>query len=226
MNIGQVLETHLGWAAAELGYKAATPVFNGATENQIVEQLDKAALPNTGKMELYDGRTGDRFSILDDRDMGYTLGAADYLTKPIERERLIAVLERYCPRGETSRVLVVDDDPEAREMVRRALEKDGWMVSEAADGREGLEALRQARPNAILLDLMMPEMDGFAFVSQLQSDPANRSIPVIVVTAKDITQEDRDRLNGYVQRIIQKSPIGKDEILREVRGLVASATGG
>jgi signal transduction histidine kinase/CheY-like chemotaxis protein/tetratricopeptide (TPR) repeat protein len=165
-------------------------------------------------------------SILDDRDMGYTLGAADYLTKPIERERLIAVLERYCPRGETSRVLVVDDDPEAREMVRRALEKDGWMVSEAADGREGLEALRQARPNAILLDLMMPEMDGFAFVSQLQSDPANRSIPVIVVTAKDITQEDRDRLNGYVQRIIQKSPIGKDEILREVRGLVASATGG
>jgi CheY-like chemotaxis protein len=73
---------------------------------------------------------------------------------------------------------------------------------------------------------MMPEMDGFAFVSRLQSDPANRSIPVIVVTAKDITQEDRDRLNGYVQRIIQKSPIGKDEILREVRGLVASATGG
>jgi CheY-like chemotaxis protein/two-component sensor histidine kinase len=165
-------------------------------------------------------------SILDDRNLGYTLGASDYLTKPIDRDRLVAVLEKHCPQRGTSRVLIVDDDPEARGMARRMLEKDGWAISEAANGREGLEALQEERPDAILLDLMMPEMDGFAFVSQLQNSPDLRSIPVIVVTAKDITQEDRDRLNGYVQRIIQKSPVGRDEILHEVRSLVASATGG
>jgi signal transduction histidine kinase/CheY-like chemotaxis protein len=165
-------------------------------------------------------------SILDDRNLGYTLGAADYLTKPIDRDRLIAVLERYCPRQGTGRILVVDDDPEARALARRTLEKEGWMVEEASNGREGLEALTRGRPDAILLDLMMPEMDGFAFVSQLQKAPEYQAIPVIVVTAKDITQDDRDRLNGYVQKIIQKSPVGRDEILNEVRSLVESAAGG
>jgi CheY-like chemotaxis protein len=165
-------------------------------------------------------------SILDDRNLGYTLGASDYLTKPIDRERLVSVLEKHCPQRQSSRVLIVDDDPEARGMARRVLEKDGWTIREAGNGREGLEALEGERPDAILLDLMMPEMDGFAFVSQLQHDPELRSIPVIVVTAKDITQEDRQRLNGYVQRIIQKSPVGREEILHEIRSLVAGAIGG
>ncbi len=165
-------------------------------------------------------------SILDDQNLGYTLGASDYLTKPIDRDRLIAVLEKLCPQPETSRILVVDDDPEARMLARRTLEKEGWTVVEAGNGKEGLEAIQACRPDAILLDLMMPEMDGFAVVSQLQSDPALQMIPVIVVTAKDITQDDRDRLNGYVQRIIQKTPVGRDEILNEVRSLVTSATSG
>jgi CheY-like chemotaxis protein len=165
-------------------------------------------------------------SILDDKNLGYTLGAADYLTKPIDRDRLLAVLERHCPRPATSRILVVDDDPEARALARRTLEKEGWAVIEAGTGREGLAALEGARPDAILLDLMMPEMDGFAFVAQLRTEPAYQGIPVIVVTAKDITQEDRDRLNGSVQTIIQKSPVGRDEILRQVRRLVESAAGG
>jgi signal transduction histidine kinase/CheY-like chemotaxis protein/tetratricopeptide (TPR) repeat protein len=162
-------------------------------------------------------------SILDDTNLGYTLGASDYLTKPIDRDRLIASLDRLCRLRETSRVLIVDDDPEAREMARRILEKEGCEIEEAGNGREGLAAVRASRPGAILLDLMMPEMDGFAFVTELQNDPALRSIPVIVVTAKDITEEDRRRLNGYVQKIIQKSPVGRDEILRDVRDLVTSA---
>jgi CheY-like chemotaxis protein len=163
-------------------------------------------------------------SILDDRNLGYTLGASDYLTKPIDRERLRAVLEKHCPSGQTGRVLVVDDDPEARAMARWVLEKEGWVVVEAATGTEGLAVLETERPDAILLDLMMPEMDGFAMVAALQREPGLRSIPVIVVTAKDITAEDRARLNGSVQTIIQKSPVGTEALLATVRSLVASAT--
>jgi CheY-like chemotaxis protein/nitrogen-specific signal transduction histidine kinase len=160
-------------------------------------------------------------TIVDDKNLGYALGAAEYLNKPIDRERLLTLLEKYRPEIHTGSVLVVEDDAATREMLRRLLEKEGWQVTEAENGRVGLERLEKHAPNVILLDLMMPEMDGFAFVEELQKGPLRRSIPVIVITAKDVTVEDRLRLNGYVEKILEKGAFSREELLREVRDLVA-----
>jgi GAF domain-containing protein/CheY-like chemotaxis protein len=159
-------------------------------------------------------------TIVDDKNLGYALGAADYLTKPIDRERLTAVLGKY---RRDQPVLVVDDDPEVRSLVRRMLEPAGFTVVEAENGRAALERLREVKPTVILLDLMMPEMDGFAFVSEFRRHDAWRGIPIVVVTAKDLTREDRERLNGYVQKILMKGAHGRDELLADVRELVAAS---
>ncbi|MFZ5450901.1 MAG: response regulator [Thermodesulfobacteriota bacterium] len=159
-------------------------------------------------------------TIVDDKNLGYALGAADYLTKPIQRDRMLAVLEKYCHPGEPSMVLVVEDDPETREVIRRLLEKTGIEVMEAENGRVALERLAERQPGLILLDLMMPEMDGFQFVDHLRQHEAWRAIPIVVVTAKDLTGEDRLRLNGYVAEIIQKDAKGQEELLAEVSKMV------
>ena len=126
-------------------------------------------------------------TIVDDRNLGYALGAADYLTKPIDRERLIAVLARYRPERP---ILVVDDDPALRELLRRTLEREGYAVVEAADGRSALARIEERVPGLILLDLMMPHMNGFELLTELRARPEWRGIPVVVVTAKDLTPED------------------------------------
>jgi len=156
-------------------------------------------------------------SMLDDRDIGYALGAADYLTKPIDRDQLVQAVRRF-RRGSAPRpVLVVEDDAPTREVVRRSLERDGWIVSEAENGRVALESLARAVPDIILLDLMMPEMDGFQFVAELRRSEAGRRIPVVVVTAKEITAEDRERLNGQVRRIFHKGSFSREELAAEIR---------
>ena len=161
-------------------------------------------------------------TIVDDRNQGYTLGAADYLTKPIDRGRLLAVLHKYRRDGAPCPALVVEDDPVSRQLLRAVLEKDGFSVSEAQNGRVALERLAAQRPAVILLDLMMPEMDGFEFVAELRQHQEWRSIPVVVVTAKDLTPDERLRLNGYVEKVIAKGAYSRDAVLREVRDLVAS----
>jgi signal transduction histidine kinase/CheY-like chemotaxis protein len=156
-------------------------------------------------------------TMVDDKDMGHALGAADYLPKPIDRERLSALLRKYqCHPGP---VLIVEDDPATREMMRRTLEQDGWLVVEAENGRIGLKRVGENPPGLILLDLMMPEMDGFEFVAELRKVDAWRGIPVVVVTAKDITAEDRLRLNGNVKKIFQKAALTREELAREIRTL-------
>jgi len=159
-------------------------------------------------------------TIVDDKNLGYALGASDYLTKPIDRERLVAVLRQH--RRDLP-VLVVDDDDEVRQILRRMLEPEGYAVVEARDGREALERLRDVSPSVILLDLMMPEMDGFEFVAEFRRHEAWRAIPIVVVTAKDLSRDDRERLNGHVQKILQKGTHGRDELLGEVRELVAAS---
>jgi CheY-like chemotaxis protein len=159
-------------------------------------------------------------TIVDDKNLGYALGAADYLTKPIDRERLVTVLDQH--RRDLP-VLVVDDDATVRQLLRRMLESEGYAVLEADNGRAALGALAEARPSVILLDLMMPEMDGFEFVAELRRHEPWRAIPVIVITAKDLSRDDRDRLNGYVHKILQKGTHGRDELLAEVRELVTAS---
>src|SRR5262249_57647016 len=111
-------------------------------------------------------------------------------------------------------VLLIDDDDIVRRAVRLALEPIGWRVTEAENGLRALQALSGARPDAIILDLMMPKMNGFEFLDELRSRADLRDIPVVVITAKDLTDADRSRLNGGVERIIEKSE--RDEMLRRL----------
>jgi CheY-like chemotaxis protein/anti-sigma regulatory factor (Ser/Thr protein kinase) len=159
-------------------------------------------------------------TIVDDKNLGYALGASDYLTKPIDRERLVTVLKQY--RRDLP-VLVVDDDVEVRQLFRRMLEPEGYTVVEAPNGRAALERLRDVSPSVILLDLMMPEMDGFEFVAEFRRHEAWRAIPIVVVTAKDLSHDDRERLNGHVQKILQKGTHGREQLLAEVRELVSAS---
>jgi CheY-like chemotaxis protein len=160
-------------------------------------------------------------TIVDDQQMGYALGAADYLTKPVDWRRLASVLQKYDCGQLPRSVLVVEDDAATRAMWRRMLENAGWMVTEASSGCDGLTRLAERRPALILLDLMMPEMDGFQFVEKVRSHNAWRTIPIVVVTAKDLTEDDRRRLNGYVEQILQKGTYSREALLRELRDLVA-----
>src|SRR5262249_32298640 len=125
-------------------------------------------------------------TIVDDHNKGYALGATDYLTKPIDRDRLTAVLRPYAHHARTWQALIVDDEPDARTLLRLMLESHGWRVAEAANGKEALVAVASHAPELILLDLMMPEMDGFEFLDELRRKPEWRNLPVVVVTAKDL----------------------------------------
>ncbi|MBZ5586790.1 MAG: response regulator, partial [Acidobacteriia bacterium] len=161
-------------------------------------------------------------TIVDDRNLGYTLGAAEYLAKPIDREHLGAVLRRYrCPDPPCP-VLLIEDDPATRDMMRSTLARAGWRVLEAANGREGLARLAESRPNVILLDLLMPEMDGFEFLAALHRHAGWHDIPVVVITAKELTAEDRRRLNGSVENVLRKGAFTRQELLAKMRELVAA----
>jgi CheY-like chemotaxis protein len=161
-------------------------------------------------------------TIVDDKNMGYALGASDYMTKPINRERLIRILKKYRADAPPHfEVLVVEDSESMRDMLRNILEREGCTVFEAENGRAALNQIHRSLPSLILLDLMMPEMDGFEFVTELRRNESWRSVPVVVMTAKDINQDDRLRLNGYVQKILQKGPYSREALLKEVRDLMS-----
>jgi CheY-like chemotaxis protein len=162
-------------------------------------------------------------TIVNDREMGYLLGASEYLTKPVDRDRLISLLRKYRPQdaGAPCEVLVVEDDEATRDAVRRALARTGCEVVEAANGRQALDQLDRRTPDLILLDLMMPEMDGFDFLDELRTEPRWSAVPVVVLTSKDLTPQDRARLSGDVERIIEKARYPRDALLGEVRKWVA-----
>ena len=160
-----------------------------------------------------------------DEAAGVPLGATDYLTKPVQRERLVGVLRTHC-HDRTAPVLVVEDDADTREMLQRMLEREGFPVALAADGREGLDRVAENPPSLILLDLLMPQMNGFEFLAELQTRPEWRSIPVVVVTAKDLTAEEHARLSGQVSEVLRKGAYTKERLLSEVRERVAAWTAG
>ena len=164
-------------------------------------------------------------TILDDKNKGYALGAADYMNKPVSRDNLRDVLSRYLSSGAGARVLVVEDDETTRTMLRRLLVGEGCLVSEAANGRLALDQLPESRPVLILLDLMMPEMDGFEFLTEIRGMEAYADIPVIVITAADLSEQDRARLNGGVEQILNKSAFDRDDLLEEVRREVSRILG-
>jgi signal transduction histidine kinase/CheY-like chemotaxis protein/HAMP domain-containing protein len=160
-------------------------------------------------------------TIMRDRDLGFALGAADYITKPLDRDVLMRVVGRHVRGDGRAQVLVVDDDAKTRDMLRRTLQKAGCRVAEAANGSEAIEALERAKPALILLDLMMPGMDGFEVLERLHGDQAWREVPVIIVTAKDLTREDVDRLNGRVVKVLQKGTYQRRDLVRDIQAMIA-----
>jgi CheY-like chemotaxis protein len=161
-------------------------------------------------------------TMTDDRKKGYALGAADFLTKPIDPVRLGSVLKKRARRPPGPLALIIDDDPAMRDMLSRQLRSQGWDIVEASNGRTALQRIAAQVPAAIVLDLMMPELDGFDFITELRTNPAWRDIPIVVVTAKDVTEDDRRRLNGYVTRILLKGAYQRDRLLVAVREHVMS----
>jgi signal transduction histidine kinase/CheY-like chemotaxis protein len=159
-------------------------------------------------------------SILDEHRRGAALGAAGYLTKPIEHERLRRLLDRLRTRTPPTRVLVVEDEAFQRERVRTWLAGDEWSVQEAANGREALACLERSRADVILLDLMMPEMDGFQVVAALHQDARWRDIPVIVITSLDLDADARERLNSGVQSVLVKDSFRPADLVERIRKLV------
>ncbi|MEE8635644.1 MAG: response regulator, partial [Acidiferrobacterales bacterium] len=159
-------------------------------------------------------------TIVDEKQVGYSLGVADYLTKPVDWKRLTSILRQYQRADAACRVLLVEDDARTRKMLRTRLEKQGWPVIEAENGRVALERMAEGAPDLILLDLMMPEMDGFQFLDHVRAREGWRSIPIIIVTAKDLTEDDRQRLNGYVEGILEKGAHNPEDLLREICAVV------
>lgn len=156
---------------------------------------------------------------VDDKSRGYARGAAEYLPKPVDREALVAAV-RNCLRGPEWCALVIEDDDATREMLRRILEQEGWTVREAQNGHAALAAVAEQVPQLIVADLMMPEMDGFDFVTALRQEEAWRLIPVVVVTAKELAPQDWLRLEGRVDRVLQKGVGIREALLEKIRELM------
>ncbi|MFC1680941.1 response regulator, partial [Pseudomonadota bacterium] len=161
-------------------------------------------------------------TISDNRKRAYELGAADFLVKPVDRKRLRDVLNIH--RGVHRRILLVDDDKGTRKVMRNLVTREGFLVMEANDGREALAQLEKAVADLILLDVVMPGMDGFEFIERLRSNPEWASIPLVVVTAKDLSDEERQRLSGQVDIISQKSVSAPEDMLQKLRAAISGRT--
>jgi signal transduction histidine kinase/CheY-like chemotaxis protein len=145
-------------------------------------------------------------SMLDERGRGFALGAAEYLVKPVGKEQLLAALYRAAALPEQKHTVVaIDDDPLAIELVKACLEPEGWTVLGAATGQEGLALIREQQPSAVLLDLLMPGMDGFEVVEALRADPETKSVPVVILTSKSMTPQDKERLQGRITYVARKT---------------------
>jgi signal transduction histidine kinase/DNA-binding response OmpR family regulator len=159
-------------------------------------------------------------TIEGDNELGYTLGAVEHLTKPVDRETLLQLVSQHAGPDGVGVALVVEDDEGMRSLFNRALSEDGWTVDEAENGAQALERVSDRRPDLVVLDLMMPVMDGFDFLFEFRLREDCTAVPVIVVTAKDLTPEDRQRLNGGVARVVEKGPLTRTQLLDRVRDFV------
>jgi signal transduction histidine kinase/DNA-binding response OmpR family regulator len=151
-------------------------------------------------------------TVLPERGRGFALGASDYLVKPVSKEGLLgavwrAVAERVDHAGSRRDIVVIDDDPAALELVRATLEPHGWTVSTCSGGAEAISVIRQLRPSVVLVDLLMPDIDGFAVIDALHADTRTASIPVVVLTSKSLTAQDRRRLQGRIEFVASKGEL-------------------
>jgi CheY-like chemotaxis protein/anti-sigma regulatory factor (Ser/Thr protein kinase) len=165
-------------------------------------------------------------SVVDDPELGYALGAIDYLVKPIDGKALLQRLAQYKftnkVGSQETRILVVDDEPANVEWLESVLKPAGFSVLSAPGGQEGIDLARRERLDLVLLDLMMPRVSGFDVVSALHADEKTRSIPIMVLTAKDLTSEDKRQLNGHVAAVLSKGSTGAPDLLEWLERLVTA----
>jgi CheY-like chemotaxis protein len=161
-------------------------------------------------------------TIVDEQTLGFTLGATDYLVKPVTRERLLAAVSKHRVRPGTPRVLVVDDEPGDRELLVRMATREGWDAVEASNGLEALQTIEAGLPDVILLDLRMPVVDGFQFLARLRARPDGREVPVLVITAKELTPEEFVLLHRDAQDVLQKSRGSGEALLQKIKDLLGA----
>jgi signal transduction histidine kinase/CheY-like chemotaxis protein len=161
-------------------------------------------------------------SILDERGKGFALGADEYLVKPVSRDDVLSALARVQALPERGTLLAIDDDPHAVELVRAVLQPAGWTVMSATDGAGGIAIARSLRPTAILLDLLMPGIDGFAVVDAVRTDPETSDIPIVVLTAKTLSTAEKDRLRGRISYVAQKGDFNPALLVNLVRRATAN----
>ncbi len=161
-------------------------------------------------------------TIKDDRNIGFSLGASDYLVKPIDPTQLHAVLLKHFAERETRSALVVDDDSTMRELMRRMLLTENWSVDEAENGKIALEHLESLEilPDVIFLDLMMPEMDGFEFLEHVRANPRTQDVKIIVVTAKTLTKAERKTLSGNADELVTKWDQNLEELIEKLSNVL------
>ncbi|MEP6636258.1 MAG: response regulator, partial [Acidobacteriota bacterium] len=158
-------------------------------------------------------------SVLDERGMGLALGASEYLTKPVEKETLLAALRKHIPLASTgaAKILVVDEDTETRYLLAEILDTEGYVSLLATSSLEAFDILGRVRPAAILLDLLMPGTDGFELLTRIKEDKSLRNLPVLVLTAKHLTDRDLQNLAGKIREIFLKGNTWKETLLDQLR---------
>jgi signal transduction histidine kinase/DNA-binding response OmpR family regulator len=162
-------------------------------------------------------------SIIEDRHLAQTLGAVDYLSKPVDKERLIKVVDKHIARSARGPILVIEDDPDALEITCDLLVQAGWSVQAAENSTEAIEVIEKNPPMLILLDLMMPEMDGFEVIKKLRYHPQWQLIPIIVITSVELSTSEYAQLSKQVQNIFQKGKYELQDLLNEVNEVVSSS---
>ena len=161
-------------------------------------------------------------SIVENKQLGFSLGASEYLTKPVEREKLIGIVQTLIGSETDPVVLIVEDDKETRSLLCRTLVGHGIKVEEAENGRAALEKLNSIKPSLLLLDLMMPEMDGFEFAEEFRKNETWNQVPIIVLSAKTLTEDDRARLEGWAEAYYPKGNNSLDHVVAEVKNQLAA----
>jgi len=157
-------------------------------------------------------------SILDNREMGLSLGAIEYMVKPINKDQLMDELQRLKKRFRIYDILIVDDEPQAVELLTRYIgEINDYRVTGAIGGEEGLLRVKESRPDLIILDLMMPEVDGFEVIRHLKKSEETKEIPIIIVSAKKLTQGEIGYLNNNIEKIIRKGDFSKEDLLKDIK---------
>ncbi|MDH5546557.1 MAG: response regulator [Gammaproteobacteria bacterium] len=160
-------------------------------------------------------------SMMDELDLSFALGAADYLIKPIQKDVLMETVVKHLRGGSESKVLVVDDKPENRSIIARTLSVQGIRILEAANGLEALDTLEKETPDLILLDLLMPEMDGFRFSEEVSRHPKWKDIPIVVLTSKDLSADEIKRLSGKVEKVYERRDMDLESFLFDIQSMVA-----